>query len=421
MQPDPAGRRRRTMVLDQVLSGGSNVLVAVLAARALSAHGFGLFGITFLVYVFCSAAVRALLDEPLLVHADEVEADPAGPVGAGLCLGAVGAVLVAGAGAVVLLTGGEDLGTALLVLAGCLPLLVVQDLGRYLSFTLRTPGDAVVLDAVWLVLMLAGILAWPAVGLPAGLAALVVPWAVAGAIAGLLPLWRLRSHRIRPGLSWLGVTWSFSWRYLLSFLAGQGGVLAGTVALSGVAGPAALGGVRGTQLLLRPFMAVFAATNASGVAEVARHDTGAHPLQRHLLRLTLLPTLAAAVNGVALLVLPETVGKALLGDTWQVARTMLWPATVQMLLMGLWVGARIGLVGRRAVRTTTRLVLVLTPVTVALALAGAAVDGGPGFFWGAAAGQALVTAIWWWRSARLRDEGPVATSAGTAQPSSASW
>ena len=62
---DRAGRRLSTITVDQAISGGSNVLIAVLAARILGVESFGLFGIVFLVTITAQGAIRSLVCEPL--------------------------------------------------------------------------------------------------------------------------------------------------------------------------------------------------------------------------------------------------------------------------------------------------------------------------------------------------------------------
>ncbi len=72
-----AGRRLSVITVDQVVSGASNLLIAVLAARFLGVESFGLFGIIFMVYVTAQGLARGVVCEPVLVHPDEARDHPA--------------------------------------------------------------------------------------------------------------------------------------------------------------------------------------------------------------------------------------------------------------------------------------------------------------------------------------------------------
>src|SRR5579884_1791349 len=134
-----ANRRLTVITIDQVISGASNVLMAVLAARILGVAAFGLFGIVFLVYTLAVGVSRSLVSEPLLVHPLEAEERPGEVIGSGLLISVCLGVIVLLAGFVVVPSNGS-LGYALVVLGGCLPLLVLQDLGRYQAFAIQRPG-----------------------------------------------------------------------------------------------------------------------------------------------------------------------------------------------------------------------------------------------------------------------------------------
>ena len=89
---ESAGRRLGVATIDQAISGASNILISILAARILGIESFGLFGLVFLVYVLALGSARALGGEPLLLHPVEAEARPGDASGTasvvGRCLGA---------------------------------------------------------------------------------------------------------------------------------------------------------------------------------------------------------------------------------------------------------------------------------------------------------------------------------------------
>ncbi|KQZ66857.1 oligosaccharide flippase family protein [Nocardioides sp. Root151] len=388
-----AGRRLSVITIDQVVSGASNLLIAVLAARFLGVASFGLFGIIFMVYVTAQGLARAMVCEPVLVHPEEAVERPGAVIGSASVVGSLIALVVLASGLVAHFFD-ADLRNGLLVLAVSLPFLVLHDLGRYLGFATHRPTRSLALDLVWLVLLVAAIVALFALDRQT-LTWFMVAWAGTGAVAALLVFWQYRHHRITPNLTWLRSKWSFSWRYMLSFVATYGASLATTVAIAAVAGARALGGVRGALLLVRPFMTFQTASVAAGIAEIAHLDAGRAVLRRHARRTTVLTVLVAVLNLLVLLFLPTWLGRAVLGETWEVTEPLMLPAGLQIVFLALVTGPRSGLLGVRAIQKTVVIDVASTVILLVLTVAGAAVDGAVGAFWGCAIGQGVIAAIWW--------------------------
>jgi O-antigen/teichoic acid export membrane protein len=393
--PPSAGRRRDlTVAADQVVSASSSAIAAILAARALSPRDFGLFGIVFLVLFAASSLARAMVCDPVLIHPKEAEQRPGDVLGGGLAVGMMTGAALFVCAAPVLLWGNPDLGWSMVAMSLAFPFLVLQDLGRYLAFATQKPGFALALDALWTVLMVVAIFAVTVVS--ATLTALAVAWFGSGAIAGLLTVWHFRKHRIRPSLGWLRETWTVSWRYLLSFMASQGAVLVASITLVYTSGAAALGAVRGAMLLVRPFLTLYTAAGTARISEIARDQRRGSALLVVTARVSLLMSLLAGANAAVLLLLPDTVGHAVLGATWPQTESVLWPAGIQIVLIGVSTGPRVGLFGVRAITTVLRLEVGLMPVLAGLTVIGGILDGAVGFYWGFVAGQTVVTTCWCW-------------------------
>lgn len=388
-----AGRRLGIITVDQVVSGASNVLVTLLAAQLLGVALFGLFGIVLMVYVLVQGTTRALVSQPLLVHPEDATARPGDALGSTLAVGGYAGLLVAAGALGALLLDGR-LAAALLVLALALPLLGLQDAGRYLAFAGHRPAFALVLDLTWLLLLVVAL--GVAVLLDARtLVWFVVCWAGSGSLAGVLLLWRHRGERIRVNHRWLRRTWDFSWRYMLSFGAMQGSALAGTLALGGIAGAQALGAVRGAVFLMRPYATFQLAAISGGVAEIAKTPQDRASTRRHARRTTLLATGVAVLNGLVLVFLPDPIGRLVLGDTWRYAEPLMLATGVQLVLLGLNSGARTALTGARMVRTTTWLDLATSPVILVAAVVGSLVAGASGFVWATALVTGVCVVAWW--------------------------
>jgi O-antigen/teichoic acid export membrane protein len=405
------GRRLTAITLDQAVSSSSNIIITVLAARVLGAVTFGYFGVVYLTYVTTQGVLRALLGEPLLVRPDESRDRPGEAIGTAAVLGFGVGIVIATAGAVTAVWS-HDLGLALVVLGACLPLMVLQDLGRYLSFATQRPSRALALDLVWLGLLVVAVGAL-AVADAATLSWFIVAWAGSGATAGALLLWQHRHAHIRPGIAWLRETWPFSWRYAVSFGSRQGAVLLASTGLAAILGARALGAVNGALLLYGPLVQFQTASIAFGVTEVSRLEPGSPAVKRHVRRFTALTTGVATLNLATAVLLPDRLGEMVLGDTWRSAETVLAPAGVQMLFIGMTSGVRATLLGMRAVATTLRADIAQTAITFASTLLGALMwRDVVGAFWTMAFGQGVMALTWWavYRAhERRREEGSVPT------------
>lgn len=384
-----AERRLGVITVDQALSGASNIVVAACAARLLSVESFGLFGVVFLTYVAAQGLVRALICNPLLLHADDARDRPVSVASslAAVALVLSGCVAVAG---VVALRWSPDLGTALLALALGLPVLALQDLGRYLSIARHEPQLAVVLDGAWLLGVVAGVVLLIGTGW-ASLPSFVAVWVGTGAVSSLIVSRRYGFGRLRPELAWVRSTWSFSVRYFLIFAATQGGALASVGIVGAIAGTRALGALRGVALATSPFSTVQAAAMSAGVAEIVRDPSH---LATHVRRTTWVAAVLASLNALGMVLLPDSLGHVLLGDTWDAAKPLLLPAALQIVLLALITGVQTGISGARATGLLTRLNVTAALITLVAATVGVVINGALGLCWALVVEQALVNVLW---------------------------
>jgi hypothetical protein len=388
------GHRLSIGMVDQAMSGSTNVMIAVVAARELSPRDFGVFGIVTLVYLLTVSAIRALVNEPMLVHPPGRV--PGGQLRAGLLLaGGAGAVTVSAG-----LVAGGTARTPLLALAALLPLLVLQDVGRYLAFARRTPIGALRVDVMWFVLQVLGIAGLYVAG-GFTVTRLVLAWGGAGAIAGAWVVLTQREGGMVPSAAWVREAWDLSWRYLISFGTTYGIAYAAALGLGAVSGAEAVGALRGAQLVLSPLTMLFAAAINILVAEISGRQISGHDLRDRMRKVSLAMTGAAAALTAVGLLLPDAIGRIALGDSWPAAHRLLLPAGAQILLIGAWAGAKIGMTGMRAVREALRLDLTAAPILFVLPISGAIVGDAEGFLWALVAAHAVIFAIWWRAFARI--------------------
>lgn len=408
---DGAGRRLSLITIDQIISGASNIIVALLSAHLLGVAAFGYFGLLIIILSVALGVTRSLVGDPVMVHPDDARERPGAPIGAALIVGtAAGGAFVLVALALHLT--GLPLAAETLVLALGLPLLLLHDLGRYLGFATQRPSYSLVLDTAWLA-MIAVVMTVLVVIDEVTLTWFVVGWVGTGAAASLL-VFVQHGPPMRGGVAWLRERWPYSWRFLLSFSALQGAAATFSVVVAAVAGPKALGAVRGALLLIRPYVTFQTAAVAAGVAEVANSGPGGASL-RQLRRTTGIALGIGLLNVAFLLLVPDSVGRLILSDTWAATEPLLVPASLQILFLGLVVGPRAYLTGLRRISTVVRIDILATFGIVVLGIIGVFWDGAVGAYWGTAAGQG-VAAVAWWTAVGVRRAQPEVAVSETAAP-----
>ncbi|MEU1594116.1 hypothetical protein ABZ468_14940 [Streptomyces sp. NPDC005708] len=402
----PAGQARRSAtramagrlswgLADQAASSLSNFLVGAYVARSLGLASFGVFSLVWVTYGVLLSVSRGLATDPLMVRFSGVPAASwraAAARASGTALGvgaAVGAVcLVAGLGA------GGRVGIAFACLGVTLPALLLQDAWRFSFFAAGVGRKAFVNDVVWGVALVPAMIVAARVG---GVGAFVLAWGLSAAVAagyGCL------QSRIRPQLTgvrgWLRDHRDLGYRYLVENVGLSGARQLRAYGLGAIVGVGAVGTVRGTELLLGPFLAVLMGLSLATVAEAAR------VLRRAPDRLGMFCLLigggqaaGALLWGAALLLLPDRAGVFVLGAVWHSASAIIVPATLGVAGSSLGVGAAVGLRAHGAARRSLRCQLITSVLYVGGGLGGAAAAGTVGSAWGVAAATVTGSALWW--------------------------
>ena len=137
-------------LVDQVLSALTNIVLAIVVARSVSAAGFGAFASAFVVFGISIAVTKSIVGQPLQMRFSDATPDQrhdanVAALGCALALGLAAGLLVA----VTALAVSGSVGSALLALAIVLPGLLVQDSCRMAAFALGRPSLAALMDAVW--------------------------------------------------------------------------------------------------------------------------------------------------------------------------------------------------------------------------------------------------------------------------------
>mgnify|MGYP001506832666 CR=1 FL=1 len=395
-------RRAGWSVADQALSSLSNLVLALLVARAVDADGFGAFTVAFAVYSSGVLLSRTLVSQPLAVRfagADRADYRRAVGMSTGtaVVLGLAGGVAVVLVGA--LLAG--PIGGALAAVGLALPGLLLHDAWRMAFIIQGRPERAVLLDVVSIALQV-GAVVWLLQMDVDDPVPFVLGW---GAAASLASVVGVALGPVLPRLSrtrrWLRAHWDLT-RYLLSESVLVQGAFQGALLLVGVfATLRDVGALRGAAVVVGPVSLLAMSAQAFGIPELARR-TGLS-VRRQRLAAALIGGLLAAIGaawGLLVLAMPESVGEYLLGDSWPGVQPILLPTVLGQVVNLISVGAICVIMARAQVRTAFLINGTVAVLLVGLGVLGAWLAGAAGAAWGFTAAYATVMPIWIWSMLR---------------------
>lgn len=390
-----SGGRATLVTVDQALSSASNLLVVLWVAHVATATVFGSFSLLLLVYTFVMGPIQALVSMRVVVHPVDADQRPRDVLGSALVLGALGGLGCAVIGGLQVAFG-VGIGPSMLALGIALPFLVIQDVGRWVAVARSKPVGAIVLDATWVVVLIA---AMAVIQLTdhASLFVLTAAWAGSGAVSALVLF--LQYGVLRPreiSLRWLRERWDASWRLLVGNICSAGSILGGAVLVSMVASPVAVAAVRAAILLGRPTTAVQNAVAASMAADVAREQPDNRGLLRAQRRTMLVAAAVAALNLLALVLLPDAIGSRILGSVWPVIAPLMLPTALWLVVAAAQAGVPPALIGRHQFHIAMVIQIITGLISMLALVIGASIGGAAGAVWGGLlCGQAVMAIAWW--------------------------
>ncbi len=391
-----ARRRMGAVTVDNIIFSVGSLLVFIWSAHVLEPADFGRFALVQLVFVFVQGSlVRSLVSWTVMVHPEDADSRPRAVLGSALLL-AVAAGLICLAAGGLLLLGDSELASSLLVVGILMPLLAVQEVGRFIAFAQAKPSRAIVIDVAWLVLTVVALTAIQ-VFHEMTLTWMVIGWAGSGALAGLWVFVQQGWPRAQDiSLVWLKERWDFSWR---SFVAASS---TATVAMLGaglvaiVSGPLAVAAVRAGLLLERPSTTIQMAVATSAGADIARERPDNAGLLAHQRRAMLVSLVVAVLNFGVLFLIPDALGELVLGDVWYLVSPLLLVIGLRVLAMAAQSGVRAALMGRRQISQVMKIDIAGTVLSIVGLVVGAALGDAEGAYWGAFIGLTITVAAWWW-------------------------
>jgi hypothetical protein len=380
---------------DQCLSSITNLGVGIVAGRSVGVRQFGAFGLAFATYLIALGASRALVSMPFLVRhsfspTESWRSSAAESSGAALVIGSgLGLACIAASSVMA-----SDMGYAFRALGLCLPGLLLQDSWRFAFFAQGKGRLAFQNDLAWAAAMVPLFLFAGSRDPSAG--RLLLAW---GASAGVAAVYGSRQARVVPRvrffLAWLRRHWDLAPRYLGEFMAMVGSSQIAIYAVGSMIGLGAVGGFRGSQILLGPLNVVFMGIGLVAIPEGVRLLGTSRKLFRSALTLSLVLFILAVVWSFASLVIPSNIGAALLGDSWVLSRAILFPAGLIMAGNGASMGPVSGLRALGAAREGLVARLIVAPLVPLSGIAGAFVAGLRGAAYGMAFASLAASFVWW--------------------------
>lgn len=396
-------RRAGWILVDQVISAGTNAALSFLVARSVDDSTFGGFAVAFTVFALLVGVSRAVATSPLGIRYGDVSPEAfvrasAAAVGSAFTFG-----VAAGLGC--LATGawlGGGAGQALIALGVTFPALLVQDAWRYVFFAASRPVAAVLNDVVWAVVQLGAVAALLVYGVSA-VGPLVLAWGGAAAAAALLG--------VRQGRTWphprRTARWLRDHRNLTGYLIAEFGTLQGAqqgalLVIAAVGSLEAIGALRGVQVLLGPTTILAVAALSFAVPEFSRRRTSLAYRQWMQGALTVSAVVASLgfCWGLLFLLAPDAVGRTLLGETWPGTSDILWATIVGQVGGTVALGPAIMLIAMDRAPVTLAVNALLAPLIFVGGVGGVLLAGAEGAAWGFSIAFCAVVPLWWFRLGR---------------------
>lgn len=390
-------RRLTWGLADQAVTSLVSFIVGIVVARSLGALEFGAFSLAFVTYGVVVNISRGLATDPLAVRFSGVERSiwktaVASSSGMAIAVGlATGTICVA----VGLALGGRS-GSGFIALGVVLPGLMLQDSWRFAFFASGQGGKAFIADITWALALIP--LLWLATRAPS-VTRFVLAWGAAAAVAALVSALQAGVvPRLFRARDWLRHHRDLGLRYLVENVTISGAYQFKMYGLGAFAGIAAVGTVRGAEMMLGPFTIVLSGVGLVAVPEAAR------VLKRSVRRLPLFCLLLGGAQAVAALLwgsllvlgLPDSWGHALLGEVWYSASALLIPATLSVTSASMSTGAAAGLRALGVARRSLRAQLYASTAYLIGGVGGGAVGGALGSAWGSAGATFIGAIFWWW-------------------------
>lgn len=323
-------RRSRVLALslvDQVLSSVSNMAIVVAVARVSSPTEFGQIALGYAVLLGVLAVARAGLGTPVALRAGDppnVVRETQHAIAFSLvvgCLLGIGFTVAAVVG---------DFSFAFILLGLAAPFMLAQDVTRYGALAADRVQVALWSDGIWCALSLAAL--FFTVGRPDEISAeaIIGVWLAGAVFAAFLAVLTLDSRpRFRGIMPWLRID-----AQTRANFAAEGAVTASisiilTAAVALLIGADGVAALRGAATVIGPLNVLMSASTLALVPEIRRGSRAAGGAVSGARTLLSLRPVGIGLSTIAVLIgvicygAPADWGRAVLGETWTIARPII--------------------------------------------------------------------------------------------------
>lgn len=313
-----AGRTALLTTVDQTLASVSNALLLFVLAQSTTVGQFGVAALMVAIVMAWMGFNRGALSTPILLVSNLSRDDVKIEAGYALTWSALTGAAAFGTLVVVGAATGE---LAMAVTFGlATPVLLVQDVWRFVPIACGRPAVAVLSDGCWALAMTVLFVTEATQLTSLSVEWTILGWALSGvlSITVLVTLFPVRPHTYRL-LSWwrtyaparirFGATYA-------SIALSTAGVIA---VIAWLAGPAAAGAIRGASTVFGPVMMVMTALPTIFVPHALKSTISPRAKWRQLTMVAAATSVLTVVGTAVLMALPVELGNALLGATWEPA------------------------------------------------------------------------------------------------------
>jgi O-antigen/teichoic acid export membrane protein len=392
-------RRAGWSTADQVISSLSNFALSVLVARQVTVTEYGAFALSFALYGYLVTVSRLLVSQPLAIRYSG--ADPAAfshaarqSTGAAIMVALAPAAGMTVVGSIV----GGTVGPTLIATAALLPGLLLQDAWRTVFIARGQPRVAAANDAAWGVFQVAFVLAVSAAGRGSAVGYLSA-WGLAGCVAAALGAVQAGfTPAPREAWRWLAAHWDLSRYFVSELIAINGATQLMLILVAAVGGLSVTGALRGAQVLTGPVTILAMSGMAFVIPELARRPwIVGRRLIKACLGVSGAVVLLATAWAALLLVLPDALGRQLMGNTWTSVDRILVPTVIAMIISVASLGPTCGVYAVKLPRVLFPLQLMSAPAILVGGVGGLLIGGAFGAATGIALAQVFNSGTAWIR------------------------
>ena len=307
---------------DQVLSSVSNAVILFAMAGPSSVEAFGAAVLVFSIVTAAIGLVRGALGTPLLLMSGDTRPDILREASRGFAAAMVAGIAV---GLVALVTSvALDEPQVGIAYAVAVPIVLAQDVLRFVAMALGEPESAFVSDAVWA--FGAGavlVVTWAAPHL-LSIPEMIWAWSSAGALALLVLGYRIR---VTPTVRGLRSWWTEFWQHRVRFAFESGIDQIGAIVIVSIStlfiGTVAAASLRGAVTILGPFAVLISSLPLIVIPEAVRAGHSPRQVWSTLSHAAWITSGFAATIGFLTPFVPPAWGRFLLGDSWPEATAVL--------------------------------------------------------------------------------------------------